>query len=85
LRAGGSVIARFAVAGRYPPEFDRIGNDLAALSRLTQQTGGELIRPDQKSPIDFRFPVRSMPLDSWLAILGAVFIAAALVRWQRGY
>jgi hypothetical protein len=85
VRAGGAVIARFAVAGRYPLEFDRIGNDLAALSRLAQQTGGQLIRPGQKSPIDFRFPPRPVSLDSWLAILGAIFIAMALVRWQRGY
>lgn len=82
VRNGEHVIERFAVAGRYPPEFDAIGNDRAAMKELASRTGGAVIEPEQKSKIEFNWPRRDVPLLSWLAAAGASMIAIALVRWR---
>ena len=82
LRAGGSVIDRIAVAGRYAPEFDAIGNDHAAMQALADRTGGDVITPAVKRPIDFRWPRRSQPMSSWFSAIGALCAAAALIRWR---
>ena len=84
VRVNGNVVARSALAGRYAPEFDSIGNDRPAMQTLAKQTGGAVIKPDQHLPIDFQFPVREVPLTSWLALAGAVFIGLALARWNWG-
>ena len=79
------VIDRMAVADRYAPEFDAVGNDRAAMRTLAAQTGGEVIEPDRITPIDFpRVRERAIPLTAPLAVLGAALIAAALVRWRLG-
>jgi hypothetical protein len=76
------VIDRLAVAGRYAPEFDAIGNDIAKLRELAERTGGAIIPPQQVTPIDFRWPARDVPLASWLAAAGVVFIALGLIAWR---
>jgi len=82
LRVHGNVIDRVAVAGRYAPEFDAIGNDHAAMRMLADRTGGDVITPAMKRPIDFHWPQRSEPISSWLAGLGGVLAACGLVCWR---
>ncbi len=79
------IVDRIAVAGRYAPEFDAVGNDRPTMRALADQTGGEIIEPDRVTPIEFpRQSSRSTPLTAPLAILGAAMIAGALVRWRLG-
>jgi hypothetical protein len=81
LRIGGETIDRIAVAGRYPKEFDAIGNDHEAMRTLAEQTGGAVITPDQHRRIDFHWPKREVGLTGWLAVGGVVLIVAGLLRW----
>ena len=84
VRNNAEVLSRIAVAGRYPPEFDAIGNNHQNMTRLAERTGGQVILPSQRSPIDFRWRRKTVSLDSILAALGAVLIGLALVRWRIG-
>lgn len=84
VRNNGEVLSRIAVAGRYAPEFDAIGNNHQNMTRLAQRTGGQVILPSQRSPIDFRWRRKTVSLDSILAALGAVLIGLGLVRWKIG-
>jgi hypothetical protein len=84
VRVGDHVLDRFAVAGRYAPEFDAIGNDLAAMRELARRSGGAMVPPDQAKPLDIRWPVRAVSLMSALAIAGAAFVGMGLLWWQRG-
>ena len=83
LRAGGQVLERIVLAGRYAPEFDAIGNDLAAMHELARRSGGAVIPPDQSRPIDIRWPPRRMQITSELAIAAALFIGLGLIVWRR--
>jgi len=80
----GHVLDRVAIAGRYTPEFDAIGNSHEKMQRLAEQTGGAVVEPSQRSPIPFALPRRATLLASELAIAGAASIALALVFWKRG-
>lgn len=84
LRWEGRAVERMAVAGRYPPEFEAIGNNHATLERLATQTGGQILSPAETRPIDFRWPARRVPVTSIFAILGALALGAALVDWKLG-
>jgi hypothetical protein len=84
VRLGRRLIDQIALAGRYPPEFDAIGNDRAALSRLASLSGGRVIEPSERKPIDIQLPVRRRSLASISAIAGAVLIVSGLLRWRRG-
>ena len=79
------MIDRIAVAGRYPPEFDGIGVDRAALSELARRTGGRVIEPADVSPLVLPGPRRGRPLVAYLAALGALLVAAGLVRWRMAH
>ena len=76
---GTQVLARFAVSGRYAPEFDHIGNDLPALQELARRTGGRVIRSTQIGPIDFHWPLRATPLAPVLALMAFATFALALL------
>jgi hypothetical protein len=76
------TLERFAVAGRYAPEFDAIGNNFGNLRELAERTGGAIVPPQQATPIDFRWPPHDVPLGSWLAAAGALFIALGLIAWR---
>jgi hypothetical protein len=78
------VIDRVAVAARYAPEFDAIGNDYAALRALAERTGGRVIDRAWRKAIDFPFPRRELSLAPWLGLAGAVALGVGLVRWRVG-
>jgi hypothetical protein len=82
VRQGEHVLDRQAIAGRYAPEFDAIGNNLANLKELAARSGGEIIPPTQTKSIDFDYPRRQTPLTSWLACAGALLLAAGLIYWR---
>jgi hypothetical protein len=82
VRLNGRVIDRFAVAGRYWPEFEHIGNDRPAMDALARATGGAVIEPSQTTPIDFRWPTRPVSLSAYLAAAGAICLVAGLLRWR---
>jgi hypothetical protein len=82
VREADHVIDRFAVAGRYAPEFDAIGNDHAAMRALAERTGGAVIEPPQTRPIDFAWPKRSVSITSLMACCGAALIGLGLIRWK---
>lgn len=82
VRHGGTQLDQIAVAGRYAPEFDAIGNDHTAMHELAQRTGGQVIDPRQNKPIDFHWTRHDLPLESWLAGIGSLFIALGLVKWR---
>jgi hypothetical protein len=83
VKLDGRWIDRLALAGRYAPEFDAVGEDRAALEALAAHTGGQLIPPSQTTPIEFHFPLKAHPLDFWLAAAGAVLIGLGLIAWKR--
>ena len=82
VRLAGRAIDRFAVAGRYPPEFDAIGNDRVAMRALATNTGGAVIEPNHTGPIDFAWPTRAISLVSPLAAAGAALLAIGLAIWK---
>jgi hypothetical protein len=75
----GNVLRRFAVAGRYPPEFDAIGNERANLQALAERTGGAVVPPGPAGKIDFHWPLRFTDLTSEFAIAGFAVIAVTMV------
>jgi hypothetical protein len=78
----GRVIDRFAVAGRYPAEFDGVGNDRAALAALAQRTGGRVIEPAERKSLHLPTPTGSTPLSPYFAAAGAALAALGLVAWR---
>ena len=83
VRVGGTVVERFAVAGRYAAEFEAVGVDRTALAALADLTGGTMVEPSSTGPLRFPGPVRRTPLAPPLAVGGAVAISAGLVWWRR--
>ncbi|MDB5172180.1 MAG: hypothetical protein JWN51_953 [Phycisphaerales bacterium] len=82
VRVAGHVVDRIAVAGRYAPEFDAVGNDPEAMEKLARRTGGQVVPSRQTWPIDFKWPRRPVPLTPVLAMIGAALIAWGLVTWK---
>lgn len=79
----GYEIARATLVGRYAPEFDAIGLNESALRTLAERTGGRVIPPDEKTPIDFPRRWDKTSITPYAAILAAGMIAAGLVQWKR--
>ncbi|MBV8782204.1 MAG: hypothetical protein JO353_12480, partial [Phycisphaerae bacterium] len=77
VRQANRILDRHVIAGRYPPEFDHIGNNLPALQSFADSSGGSVISPTQHGPIDFHWPAKTMPLSSYFATAGALLIATA--------
>jgi hypothetical protein len=82
IRDGTKILKQFAIAGRYPPEFDAIGNNRQNLRTLAERTGGSVINPGPVQPIQFHWPVRQTPLLSEFAFAGFVMIGLGLI-WNR--
>jgi hypothetical protein len=83
LRIADETIDRFAIAGRYPPEFDAVGNDHAAMRKLTQNSGGKIIWPGDSGRIDFHWPPIETPAGPWLCLIGLILISAGVVNGRR--
>jgi hypothetical protein len=79
---GGVAIGRAAIAGRYPPEFDAIGNDRRAMRELANRTGGSVVETSDRGPLRLPRPRRDVPLTSWLATIGAAFVATGMIAWR---
>jgi len=73
------ILDRISLPGRYPPEFDAIGNDERAMKELAFRTGGAVISPTDNRSIQFDFPRRHLPLSSALATAAALSIALGLI------
>jgi hypothetical protein len=84
LRHEARVVDRIAVAARYAPEFDAVGNDYAALRALAERTGGRVIDRPWRKAINVPFPRRELSLAPWLALAGAVALGVGLARWRVG-
>jgi hypothetical protein len=84
VRLEGRVIDRLAVAGRYAPEFDAVGNDYDAMRQLAARTGGRVIDRAWQKPLDIPFPRRDVSLTTWLLLAASVALGAALARWRFG-
>jgi hypothetical protein len=80
---GSRDIARFALAGRYPREFDAIGNNYQNLTELARRTGGSVIPPDSIKPIDFRWPRHPIPLESEFAFAAFIAFAVWVIQQRR--
>ena len=73
---------RVAVAGRFPPEFDAVGNDRRAMRELAERTGGAVVEPSQTGPLRLPPGTRDVPLTSPLAVAAATLIALGLIWWR---
>ncbi len=82
VRCARQILDRIALAGRYPPEFDAIGNNVERMKELAGNTAGKVIPPDQTHPIRFDWPTRDLPLTSCLAVAGTIFILGGLLWWR---
>jgi hypothetical protein len=80
LRAMGEVIDRTSIAGRYPREFDEVGNDHAKMRLLATRSGGAVIWPADHGSIDFQWRRREVNLAQWICGVAMVFLAIGLMR-----
>jgi hypothetical protein len=82
IRESDRIIDRFAVAGRYPEEFDGVGNDRDALSSLARRTGGRVVEPADRGRLSIRNPRGGTDLAPAFATLGGVLVGLGLVTWR---
>jgi hypothetical protein len=77
------VIDRRPLAGRYPREFDAIGNNITAMRDLARRTGGQIVPPEQTTPINLPTGDEGTSLTSWFSIASALLLGLALLTWKR--
>lgn len=82
LRVGDETIDRVSLPGRYPEEFDAVGSDHAAMRNLAEMSGGEVIWPTDREPIDFRWKTAETPLTPWICATALLVLAAGLTTWR---
>jgi hypothetical protein len=82
LRMNSEILDQFPIAGRYPPEFDAVGNNHAAMQKLADQTHGQLISPTDRALIHFNWPTIAKPLAPWLCLLAISFMCTGLIYWR---
>jgi hypothetical protein len=82
LRNGDTLVDSRAMAARYPPEFDALGNNHDAMNLLAQRTDGQVIEPTDHGPIDFHWPGRDVDLTPILCTGAAALLAVAAIRWR---
>ncbi len=76
-------IARAPLAGRYAREFDVIGLNEPGLRALADRTGGRVIGPDQKTPIEFPRRWEMASITPAAAMIAASLFGIALIQWKR--
>ena len=79
LRHDQTVLDRRSVPGRYAREFERIGNNHAAMHQLAARTAGAVLDPQRASPIDFHWPAQPMSLTPWLVTASCLLLACGLI------
>ncbi|HUB24859.1 MAG TPA: vWA domain-containing protein, partial [Tepidisphaeraceae bacterium] len=79
---GNRLIDRTALAGWYDRQFAAVGEDRAALEKLARETGGHVIPPDQKTPIQFGRTSVMHDMTSWSAAAAALFMGIGLIAWK---
>ncbi len=84
ISENGRILDRRAIAGIYPPEFDKIGIDRTKLAELARRTGGRVIEPDDTRAIALPRITSPISLTAPLAILGGAMLAIGLVVARRG-
>ncbi len=84
VRVGDQLADRKVLSGEYPPEFDEIGNDYAAMRRLADSGGGSVIQPTQLEPIRLHWPTHAVSAAPTLALLGTLLMAIGLIVWRLG-
>jgi hypothetical protein len=77
------VIDRSALSGRYPPEFDAIGNDRSSMNDLARRSGGRIIEPNERGPLALHGATRAFDLTSLAAVAGAALVGLGLFWWRR--
>lgn len=85
VRVSGQIVARHAIAGRYPKEFDAIGNDRRALRTLAERTGGRVIDVGDHQPITFPGATEWRSTRATLSAIGCVLLMAAIVLLRAPY
>jgi hypothetical protein len=83
LQTGSETIDRTSIPGRYPPEFDAVGNDHDAMEALADQTGGRVIWPTDHNRINFRWPIIATNLAPWICAVAFLLVSIGLVAWRR--
>jgi hypothetical protein len=83
LRTGDEIIDRVSIAGRYPLEFDAVGNDHAAMEKLADLSGGQIIQPSDHHRIDFHWPTVATRLGPWICATALFLISVGLIMWRR--
>jgi hypothetical protein len=84
LCTGDEIIDRVCVSGRYPPEFDAVGNDHTAMAVLADKSGGQIIWPSDHGRIDFHWPTVAMPLGPWICGVALLLISSGLIYSNKG-
>ncbi|MGF1634608.1 MAG: hypothetical protein ACFCVE_12215, partial [Phycisphaerae bacterium] len=82
LQLNGATLTQRAVAGRYPAEFEAIGNDADAAAAIATRTGGGVARLGERLTLPTR--PTNVPLTLPLVVLGAALAAAGAVAIRRG-
>lgn len=80
---GDDLLDQTLLPGKYSPEFDAVGNDDFAMSKLAEKTGGKVIGLSVNKPIAIADPVARKPLTAPLAILAGLSLAISLYFWRR--
>jgi hypothetical protein len=84
LGPGGRIVDRIAVAGRYPPEFEALGNDHESMRRLADRSGGAVVPADDHRAIEIPWPRRDVRVTDWFCAIGGALILLGLTRWRAG-
>jgi hypothetical protein len=81
---GAQVLDRVALAGRYPREFDEVGNDLDALRALAERSGGKVIEASQHGQIEFPESREITSVAGGMAMIGVLLLGISLTWWRLG-
>ena len=85
FRRDDQIVARRAIGGRYPEEFDTIGNDRAALAAFAQRTGGRVVDAGDNRPLEIHGKVEWRSLRLVASIVGVVLGLVGLLLLRMPY
>ena len=82
LLLGEKIVDAVAIAGRYPEEFENLGNNRENMNLIAQRTSGRVIEPMDHAPIDFHWPKRDVDLTPVLCTAAAALLAVVAILWR---